>query len=72
MSCPICGAHCRCRRRGLGGICCACHKHKARPVRPELLVKKRTEMTPEISAALYKHLELLKIKTADLFSEVGS
>lgn len=70
MSCPICGANCK--RRGSGGICCGCHKHKPRAIRPELLATKRTEMRPEISAALDKHLELLKMKNADLFSEIGS
>jgi hypothetical protein len=30
MACPICGATCRCRKRGEGGICCSCHKHTAR------------------------------------------
>ena len=28
MSCPICGANCKCRKRGPGGICCSCHRHK--------------------------------------------
>jgi hypothetical protein len=72
MSCPICGANCRCSKRGPGGICCSCHKHKPRAVRSELLARKRSEMSPEISAALDKHLELLKMKDAPrLFSEVG-
>lgn len=30
MACPICGANCRCRKRGEDGRCCSCHKHKAR------------------------------------------
>lgn len=30
MKCPICGANCRCRNRGPGGICCSCHRHKVR------------------------------------------
>jgi len=30
MSCPICGANCRCKNRGAGGICCSCHRHKVR------------------------------------------
>lgn len=42
MSCPICGANCRCRKRGPGGICCGCHRHKVRGQRlakgsPELM-----------------------------------
>ena len=28
MTCPICGAKCRCRKASL--ICCSCHRHKAR------------------------------------------
>lgn len=30
MSCPICGANCRCRKRGPDGMCCSCHKHKVK------------------------------------------
>lgn len=29
MACPICGARCKCKNRGPGGLCCGCHKHKA-------------------------------------------
>lgn len=29
MSCPICGANCRCKNRGPHGECCGCHSHKA-------------------------------------------
>lgn len=29
MACPICGANCRCKKRGPSGICCGCHRHKA-------------------------------------------
>ena len=29
MACPVCGANCRCKRRGPGGLCCGCHQHKA-------------------------------------------
>lgn len=29
MSCPICGANCRCRNRGPNGECCGCHSHKS-------------------------------------------
>ena len=29
MACPICGANCVCKKRGQGGICCGCHKHKS-------------------------------------------
>lgn len=28
MSCPICGAICRCRNRGPHDECCGCHSHK--------------------------------------------
>lgn len=28
MACPICGANCQCKRRGDGGMCCGCHRHK--------------------------------------------
>jgi hypothetical protein len=33
MACPICGAKCRCRKRGEGGICCGCHRHKVNGLR---------------------------------------
>jgi hypothetical protein len=72
MSCPICGANCRCRKRGPGGICCGCHKHKPRAVRAELLAVKRSDLTAEVSVALDKHLEWLKKKDCPtLFGEVG-
>jgi hypothetical protein len=32
MSCPICGANCRCKKRGASGLCCGCHKHKVRRI----------------------------------------
>lgn len=28
MSCPICGAKCRCKKAGQDGLCCSCHHHK--------------------------------------------
>lgn len=28
MACPICGANCRCKNAGPGGLCCSCHRHK--------------------------------------------
>jgi len=28
MACPICGANCKCKNRGPGGLCCGCHRHK--------------------------------------------
>jgi hypothetical protein len=27
MACPVCGAQCRCRKAGEGGLCCGCHRH---------------------------------------------
>jgi len=38
MACPICGANCKCRKRGPGGLCCSCHKHKARPIRASFTI----------------------------------
>jgi len=29
MACPICGANCRCKNAGPGGVCCGCHRHKS-------------------------------------------
>ena len=42
MACPICGANCRCRKRGPEGICCDCHRHK---VRGQRLAKGSPELT---------------------------
>lgn len=30
--CPICGANCRCKNAGPDGLCCSCHRHKARSI----------------------------------------
>lgn len=36
MGCPICGAICKCKNRGVDGTCCSCHRHKTRlRIRPE-------------------------------------
>jgi len=59
MSCPICGANCKCRKRGPGGLCCDCHRHKARPVR----VTADESMDSTMRASLAAHLE----RAQDLF-----
>lgn len=54
MPCPICGANCRCRKRGPDGMCCSCHRHKVR----KLLVTNEPEfrrLFPEYVATLDKH-----------------
>lgn len=38
MACPICGANCKCRKRGVGGVCCSCHRHKPRPIRADFVI----------------------------------
>lgn len=55
MSCPICGANCKCRNRGEGGLCCSCHRHKVK----KILVS--ADALPEPLRASYrKHLEWLE------------
>jgi len=44
MSCPICGANCRCRKAGEGGLCCPCHRHKARARRMGLSVEQLSDL----------------------------
>lgn len=39
MPCPICGANCRCRNRGPGGICCSCHRHKVRRIKTDFVIE---------------------------------
>lgn len=41
MACPICGANCKCRKRGPMGLCCSCHRHK---VNGAFLEKGSTEL----------------------------
>ena len=33
MSCPICGANCKCKKRGPDGMCCSCHRHKVKRIK---------------------------------------
>lgn len=55
MSCPICGANCRCRKRGPGGICCSCHRHKpGRKIRADFRMP--VDAPRETLEALEKHL----------------
>lgn len=51
MPCPICGANCRCRKRGPDGMCCSCHRHKVR----RLLRADFAITNPEWMEALEKH-----------------
>lgn len=54
MTCVICGASCRCRKRG-PGICCSCHRHKTRAVRTEFSIDMKCTRE-EFEASLRKHL----------------
>ena len=54
VRCPICGGHCACKNRGADGTCCACHKHKARPM------KAIVPSTPEQHAAFKRHEQALE------------
>lgn len=55
MSCPICGANCRCRKRGPGGICCSCHRHKARRVLDTFKIP--MDASTDLRRSLEWHLE---------------
>ncbi len=68
MSCPICGANCRCKKAGSGGICCSCHKHKARKVLESI----PREQSTEIREALERHIREIQCeKDSRLFPENG-
>jgi len=68
MSCPVCGANCRCRKAGPGGFCCSCHKHKARKVLESIPPGQSTE----VIAALERHIrEIQREKDSRLFPENG-
>ncbi len=67
MSCPICGANCRCRKAGPGGICCSCHKHKVRKILDTI----PEEKSYEIRDALDRHLRQIEDSRANLFSDNG-
>jgi hypothetical protein len=56
MACPICGANCKCRNRGSGGICCKCHKHKPRKIFSEVLNAQAKDLTEEMKKALELHI----------------
>ena len=56
MSCPICGANCRCKNRGAGGICCSCHRHKVR----RILVADSSSLDASTRAALELHREWMR------------
>lgn len=51
MACPICGASCKCRNQGPGGLCCGCHAHTARR---RALERKGVVLTPELEEHLKK------------------
>lgn len=67
MSCPICGANCRCRKAGPGGICCSCHKHKVR----KILETIPEEKSQEIRDALERHVRAIEESQVNLFSDNG-
>jgi hypothetical protein len=56
MACPICGANCRCSKRGPGGICCSCHRHKVR----RILVADSPTLDATTRAALELHREWMR------------
>jgi len=57
VSCPICGANCKCRKRGAGGICCSCHRHKVRRL---LVAREVREADPLFQESYDQHLEWMK------------
>lgn len=60
MACPICGANCRCKKRGPGGLCCGCHRHKAQKGMTRDQVdqwRAKHELEPIDDAQWEKHFE---------------
>jgi hypothetical protein len=55
MSCPICGANCQCRKRGPGGLCCSCHRHKPSVVAVDAWSRRGGEVTTEEWQSYEKH-----------------
>lgn len=64
MSCPICGADCRCRNRGPGGICCSCHRHKVRGLTADFTIavdeRKLEQFDEDTRKSIEQHLEWMK------------
>ena len=56
MACPICGAKCRCKRRGPGGLCCSCHRHKVKRVLRSDFSLELGVTLQEFQASLAKHV----------------
>jgi hypothetical protein len=68
MSCPVCGANCKCRKAGPGGICCSCHKHKARQVLETI----PAGQSKEIVEAIERHIrDVERERDSQLFRENG-
>lgn len=57
MACPICGANCKCKKRGPSGLCCDCHRHKPNAGRVSAFQYPASDMPPEVSASLAKPKE---------------
>jgi hypothetical protein len=53
MKCPICGANCKCQKRGPEGLCCSCHRHKVRKLR----VYDRSLLSESMRASYDQHVE---------------
>jgi hypothetical protein len=60
MACPICGAKCKCRKAGPGGLCCSCHKHKPRPIRADFKFGSVDELDASTRESWTKHIQALE------------
>jgi len=56
MACPICGANCRCRKKGPQGLCCSCHRHKPRGILESVQILQRKDMDDAMVESLELHM----------------
>jgi len=59
MGCPICGANCRCKKRGASGLCCGCHRHKPSAAKLEAWSRVSQTVSAEMWQSYEKHKEWL-------------
>jgi hypothetical protein len=57
VPCPICGAKCKCKNVGEGGLCCSCHKHKPKKIMTAWLPE---VVTPELQKSIDEHIGWLE------------
>jgi hypothetical protein len=68
--CPICGANCKCRKRGPGGLCCSCHRHKPRAILEGFSILRGDRFESQLRLSLDRHKAKLE-KKIDLAATDG-